>query len=59
MAKRSQSHGKPKVYPLMSPDERLAVWEKARGIWKHRHPDPIRELKEIRGTWSKKVSCSK
>lgn len=56
MAKRSQSQGKPKLYPLISPEQRLAVWEKARGMWKHRRPDPIRELKEIRGTWSHRVA---
>jgi hypothetical protein len=56
MAKRPQSHGKPKVYPLITPEQRLAVWEKARGMWKHRRPDPIRELKKIRGTWPKKAA---
>jgi hypothetical protein len=58
MAKRPHSQGKPKLYPLMSPEQRLAVWEKARGMWKHRRPDPIRELKAIRGTWPKRASGS-
>jgi len=58
MAKRSQPDSKPKLYPLVNPERRLAVWEKARGMWKHRRPDPIRELKAIRGTWPKKASSA-
>jgi len=54
MAKRDQARLKAHVYPLISPKERLAIWEKARGLWKHRNPDPIRELKKMRQQWTRK-----
>jgi hypothetical protein len=54
MAKQSQPQLKASIYPLMSPKERLAIWEKARGIWKHRSPDPARELKKMRQEWTRK-----
>jgi len=53
MAKRIQQPKTP-VYPLMSPKERLAIWEKARGLWKHRTLDPARELKRMRQGWTRK-----
>ena len=43
MAKRAQGQCSTQIYPLISPKERLAVWEKARGAWTRRSPDPIRE----------------
>jgi hypothetical protein len=56
MAKRAQGRGVYVIYPLISPKERLALWEKARGAWKRRNPEPIRELNKMRGEWSKKPS---
>jgi len=44
----------PVLNALMSPKERLAIWEKARGLWKHRTPDPARELKRMRQEWTRK-----
>jgi hypothetical protein len=35
------------MYPLITTKERLAIWEKARGLWKGRVPEPIREPKKI------------
>ena len=54
MAKRAQGQRATHIYPLISPKERLAVWEKARGAWKRPSPDPIRELRKMRGEWSRK-----
>jgi len=54
MAKRSQPPSNAHVYPLITAKERLAVWEKARGLWKSRRPEPLQELKKMRATWSKK-----
>jgi hypothetical protein len=54
MAKRAQAEPKARPYPLISPQERLAVWEKARGMWKRRNPEPIGELKKIRDEWIRK-----
>jgi hypothetical protein len=53
MAKRIQPQLK-HVYPLISPKERLAIWEKARGLWKRRKPDPARELKKMRQEWTRR-----
>jgi len=45
---------KSKTYPLLTSKERLSIWTKARGMWRHRKPDPIKELKKIRGGWKKR-----
>src|SRR5918993_1910453 len=47
MVKRSPSPSSLRIYPLITTKERLAIWEKARGLWKGRVPDPIREPKKI------------
>lgn len=44
------------VYPLISPKERLLVWERIKGMWKNRKPDPIKELKKMRREWERKFS---
>ncbi|MEK6683678.1 MAG: hypothetical protein AABY46_03370 [Nitrospirota bacterium] len=44
------------MYPLMIPRERLSIWEKARGMWKRRKPDPEKELKKMRKEWARKLS---
>jgi hypothetical protein len=59
MAKRSQVVSNKRVYPLITAQERLAVWEKARGVWKRRSPEPLRELKKMRATWSNKPLASR
>ena len=43
-----------KPYPLMKREDRLLIWEHARGIWKHHKPNPISELKKIRSEWERK-----
>lgn len=42
-------------HPLMSGKERLVVWERARGMWKNRKPDPIKELSKMRKEWDRKL----
>lgn len=56
MAKRGQPVSGSRIYPIISGKERLAIWEKARGMWKKRGSDPLQELKKMRGTWKKKRS---
>ncbi len=56
MAKRSHPVSGSRVYPIISGKERLAVWEKARGMWKKRAADPFLELKKMRASWIKKRS---
>jgi hypothetical protein len=51
MAKRAQPLSNARVYPLITAKERLAVWEKARGVWKRRSSEPLQELKKMRATW--------
>jgi hypothetical protein len=36
---------------LINNEERLKIWKRARGLWKKRKPDPIKELKRIREDW--------
>ncbi|MBI3599525.1 MAG: hypothetical protein HY097_02655 [Nitrospinae bacterium] len=43
------------IYPLITPEERLMIWERARGIWKNRIPDPLQELKKMRKEWERKI----
>jgi hypothetical protein len=47
------------IYPLISPKERLAIWEKVRGMWKNRKPDPIKELEKMRREWEKRLPSLK
>lgn len=42
-----------KTNPLLTQKERASIWEKARGIWKNRRPDPVKELKKIRKEWER------
>ncbi|MDP3948823.1 MAG: hypothetical protein Q8Q17_02650 [bacterium] len=47
----------PKIdaYPILSIQERLLIWERVRGTWKNRKPNPIKELKQMRKEWENKV----
>jgi hypothetical protein len=36
-------------------EERLKLWEQARGMWKNRKPDPIKELRKMRKEWDRKL----
>ena len=59
MATKTHSKSKAPMYPLMTPRERASIWEKARGMWKHRTPDPINELKKMRKEWDRKLPGAK
>jgi len=45
------------VLPLsdISPNNRLKTWQAARGMWKNRKPDPIKELVKIRSGWDREI----
>jgi hypothetical protein len=43
------------LYPLITPKRRGEVWANARGIWKGRKPDPIKELAKMRKEWERKL----
>ncbi|OHA65960.1 MAG: hypothetical protein A3C04_00010 [Candidatus Wildermuthbacteria bacterium RIFCSPHIGHO2_02_FULL_45_25] len=55
MAQTIPKKHKKQYYPLISAERRLEVWEKARGIWKSKKPEPIQELKEMRSGWERKL----
>mgnify|MGYP001565824349 len=57
----SQIITKPQIRPRSAPSlikkgkDRLKIWEKAEGMWKHRKPDPIKELNKMRKEWDRKL----
>ena len=36
---------------LLRKSERLRVWKKVKGLWKHRKPEPLKELRMLREEW--------
>jgi hypothetical protein len=54
MAKRAQPLSQSRILPIIRGKDRLAIWEKVRGRWKKRDTDPIKELRKMRASWSKK-----
>ena len=36
------------LYPLLTGEERIALWQGVKGMWKHRKPDAALELRKIR-----------
>ena len=38
-------------YPLIYQKGRLSVWQKARGMWRNKKTDPIKELVKMRKEW--------
>lgn len=39
--------------PILENEEKRLIWKKAKGIWKNRKPDPIKELNKIRRGWNR------
>jgi hypothetical protein len=44
----------PATSPLPSPEERLKLWQRFKGMWQNRVPDPVEELGNIRQEWDRK-----
>jgi hypothetical protein len=40
---------------LFTPEERLKLWQRAEGVWKHRTPDPVKKLETMRQEWDHDV----
>jgi hypothetical protein len=40
---------------VLNGEERGKIWEKARGMWKNRKPDPMKEHKQIRKELDRKL----
>lgn len=56
MATLTRTKIQPRMHPLITAVERLAAWERARGMWQRRQPDAIHELKNMRKGWERKVA---
>jgi hypothetical protein len=41
--------------PLLTPEERLKLWQRFKGMWKDRVPDPIEELEKMRSEWDREL----
>jgi hypothetical protein len=41
--------------PLLTPEERLKLWQRFKGMWKDRAPDPIEELEKMRSEWDREL----
>lgn len=41
--------------PQLTPEERLKLWQRFKGTWQGRIPDPIEELKKIRKEWDRQA----
>jgi len=46
---------KPMILIDKTPKEILQLWEKARGIWKKKKPEPIAYLRKMRKEWERKL----
>jgi hypothetical protein len=56
IAKKAVKRGE--NYPLSTSRKRAQVWKNVRGMWGEKKPDPIQELKRIRGGFDRKLSSS-
>jgi hypothetical protein len=45
-----------KASPLPSPEERLKQWQRFKGIWQNRIPDPVEELEKMCKEWDRELS---
>ena len=52
----TKPHTEERVNPIvLNGEERGKIWEKARGMWKNRKPDPMKEHKKIRKELDRKL----
>jgi hypothetical protein len=41
--------------PPFTPEDRLKLWQRFKGTWEGRIPDPVEELEKIRIEWDREV----
>jgi hypothetical protein len=41
--------------PLLAPEERLKLWQRFKGMWKDRTPDPIEALDKMLKEWEREL----
>jgi hypothetical protein len=52
----TKSHREEGTHPLvLNGEERGKIWAKARGMWKNRKPDPMKELNKMRKEMDRKL----
>jgi hypothetical protein len=39
------------ISPLLTPEDRLKLWQRFKGMWKNRTPDLVAELEKMRHEW--------
>ena len=47
------------TFPLLTPEERLKLWQCHKGMWEGRSPDPAEELKKMREEWDREVPAGR
>jgi hypothetical protein len=45
--------------PLLTPEERLKLWQRFKGMWKSRTPDPVEELEKMRKEWDRELPLAR
>jgi hypothetical protein len=45
----------PSTSPLLTPEERLKLWQRFKGMWKNRPPHSIEELEKMRKEWDREL----
>jgi len=46
-----------KAQTLLTPSERMLVWQKVAGMWKKKKPNPLKTLEKIRRGWERSHSA--
>jgi hypothetical protein len=41
--------------PLPTPEERLKLWQRYKGMWQKRVPDPVEQLEKMRKEWDREL----
>jgi hypothetical protein len=45
--------------PVLTPEERLKLWQSFKGIWRSRTPDPVEELEKMRKEWDRELPSAR
>ncbi len=41
--------------PLPTPEERLKLWQRYKGMWQKRVPDPVEDFETMREEWDREL----
>ena len=45
--------------PLPTPEERLKLWQRFKGMWQNRTPDPVEDLEKIHKEWDRELPAGR